>query len=317
MRIEIVGAGALGLMFGAALSAAGNEVSFWTRTLEQAEALSRQGITVDQADGTGIYIAPERYKARSSGEPREVGRQEIWPDWILVTTKQRHLDEQLLGRIAEWKGPGTRLICFQNGMGHVERLSEALNGEKVLSALTTEGARKKGHGTVVRAGVGQTRIGLSGGQIEVESHLQQAKTLADSLSSAGFPSILSNDIDKEIYRKLAINAAINPLTAIWRIPNGELLASEQRRGMLQSLIKETIKIYDEYGIRYDSDIEDQVFHVCRSTFSNRSSMLKDVLAGEVTEIDHINGYLVQMAHRQGIQVPSLELVWRLVSAMTV
>ncbi|RUT36395.1 2-dehydropantoate 2-reductase [Paenibacillus zeisoli] len=317
MRIEIVGAGALGLMFGAALSAAGEEVRFWTRTSEQARELSRNGIRLIMEGGQEELIPADLFEVESARNMDKACSYKFNADWILVTTKQRHMNDCLHSQLRTLLGPRTDIVCFQNGVGHIERLGEALGGQKVLAALTTEGARKEGDYTIYRAGSGQTRLGLTGMHDGAEQLREKAENLASRLSVAGFPSILSNDIDKEIYRKLLINAAINPLTAIWRVHNGELLASTERRALLASLIEEILQIYNHYGITYDADIQDQVTQVCRSTANNMSSMLKDVLAGQVTEVNSINGHLVRMAREKEIEVPALEMVWRLVASMTI
>lgn len=316
MKIEIMGAGALGLMFGAALSAAGEEVRLWTRTSEQAEELNRKGIRLVMDSGQEVTIAANRLQAESTANMEKACGSKSNADWIVVTTKQRHLTESLYAHLQALRGEKTEIICFQNGVGHIERLSEALGGQMVIAALTTEGARKEGHCTVYRSGIGQTRLGLTGSYDKAEQLMDKAENLASRLSVAGFPSKLSNDIDKEIYRKLLINAAINPLTAIWRVRNGELLASEDRRALLTDLIEEALEIYNHYGIAYDPDIKAQVLQVCRSTANNMSSMLKDVLAGEPTEVNSINGHLVRMARERNIAVPAHEMVWRLVASMT-
>ncbi|MNK17501.1 2-dehydropantoate 2-reductase [compost metagenome] len=317
MKVEIMGAGALGLMFGAALSAAGEEVRFWTRTPEQAEDLGRNGIRLIMDNGQEVFTPADRFQVESSRYIDKPKRPRFGADWILVTTKQRHMDERLYSHLQALRGQGTDMVCFQNGVGHIERLSEALGGQIVLAALTTEGARKEGSCTVYRSGRGQTRLGLTGIHDGAEHLKDKTENLASRLSMAGFPSVLSNDIDKEIYRKLLINAAINPLTALWRIRNGDLLASGERRALLVDLIEETLEIYNQYGIAYDAEIKDQVMAVCRSTANNMSSMLKDVLAGQVTEVNSINGHLVRMARKKDIKVPALEMVWRLVSSMTI
>ncbi|MNJ51191.1 2-dehydropantoate 2-reductase [compost metagenome] len=113
-----------------------------------------------------------------------------------------------------------------------------------------------------------------------------------------------------------INAVINPLTAIWRIPNGELLETVERRTVLEQLCEETMAIYKAKGIAFEGDAYAQVAEVCRSTASNMSSMLKDVLQGMPTEIDYINGRLVEMARLVNIPVPGHEMVWRLVRGLT-
>ncbi len=120
-----------------------------------------------------------------------------------------------------------------------------------------------------------------------------------------------------IYRKLLINAVINPLTAIWRIPNGELLASEGRLQLMRELFREATMVYDACGVTYDEDAWDNILEVCRITAGNISSMLADVLASRTTEIRWINGSLVEMAERTGTSVPLHRWICQLVEGIKV
>lgn len=331
MKFEIIGAGALGLLFGGMLVRAGERVRFWTRTSKQSELLNAGGFCIEQQGGATIELRPGSFTAcpidHALTEPNGDGKN---TDWLFLMTKQRHIEQPLLQQTMKLVGPGTGILCFQNGIGHVEKVRGALPGIPVYSAITTEGAKLADKSRVVRSGMGLTKMGypLTADPASVSSvkgrenrtspgehNLKTAESLAKKLTQAGFQAILSNDIDTEIYGKLLINAAINPLTALLRVSNGDLLLSEDRRQLLEQLCHETKQIFLAHGISCEPDPYALVESVCRSTAGNTSSMLKDVLQGEVTEVDYINGRLVEMANAAKIPAPGHETVWRLVRAL--
>ncbi|GIP48182.1 2-dehydropantoate 2-reductase [Paenibacillus sp. DXFW5] len=311
MQFDIIGAGALGLLFGGKLASSGESVRFWTRTPEQAISLKQEGIRLDEPNGTSFNVEGNQFEAYYM---EESGSIEIAKraDWLLLTTKQRHLDTKLLNSVGQLAGPETKVVCFQNGVGHMELIRSALPGVPVYAAITTEGAKRINEYSVVRAGHGTTQIGESG-----SSHDQvgYGESLVKMLETAGFTALLSKDIEREIYKKLLINAVINPLTALWRVANGQLLEKEERLLLLRQLCEEGTAIYNSNGIPCDNDMFDQIVAVCRATTTNISSMLKDVQQGTPTEIDYINGRLVEMAQTKGISAPGHEMVWRLVRAL--
>lgn len=98
-----------------------------------------------------------------------------------------------------------------------------------------------------------------------------------------------------------INAVINPLTAIWRVPNGGLLASPERVQIMKELYTEAVQTYDACGINYEKHVWEAILEVCRATSGNISSMLADVLASRETEIRWINGSIVNMGQQQGLK----------------
>lgn len=324
MKIEIIGSGALGMLFGGMLAASGEEVAFWTRTAEQAANLREHGIVVKGPNGSTSYIAPDGISANSIEEAMERNESDR-PDWILLTVKQRHIDTELLSRMKARMGSKTKIACFQNGVGHIEKIKASFADHSVYAVITTEGAKREGGPVVIRAGHGATRIGIPGysgfGNLEGfkaeknEKAKEAEESLVNRLKKAGFESFLSNDIDKEIYRKLLINAVINPLTALLRIPNGELLEDTDRTELIRQLCEEGIRVYQACNIPYDPDMYSIIAGVCRSTSVNTSSMLKDVLEGLPTEVDYINGYLVEMARSVNLEVPGHETLWRLIRAL--
>ncbi|GGA20726.1 ketopantoate reductase family protein [Paenibacillus physcomitrellae] len=308
MRIDIVGAGAIGLLFAGELSAAGHNVHLWTRTEEQADWINRHGIELEHHNGlrntvkTGIEAG---VLSRGWAEKAEGSA------WVLLAVKQRHLTSGLLDSLAFIKESHVPVVCLQNGMGHLDRLASYLSRDQLYAAVTTEGAKKLSANQVIRSNPGQTRLGSP-----FEADPVKLTEIADVLGQAGFGAQVAKDIEREMHRKLLMNAAINPLTALWRIPNGELLTSEYRRGALEGLISEALAIYERLGIPYDADIGEQIKEVCRTTSGNISSMLADVQRGEETEVDFINGYLVEMAGKAGMSAPAHEWVWRLIKGLS-
>ncbi|MBB6020560.1 2-dehydropantoate 2-reductase [Paenibacillus sp. JGP012] len=318
MNIDVVGAGSLGLLFGGKLQKSGIGVRFWTRTLEQAEQLQHNGIVITQRSGD-IYIKPEAVQAKPVSELAEIWR-EAPSDWMLLTVKQTHVHDfiEQLKSLKELKDrQHVRIACFQNGMGHLDRLHAALPDSLICSAITTEGAKRE-VSQVHRAGEGETHLGLSvtsmkiGGDMERE---QSIFTLAEVIRQAGFDCTVSNEIDKLIFRKLLINAVINPLTAIWRIPNGELLQRTERLNMMRQLYDEAMAVYKAMGVQMDEDLWEQVIGVCRSTASNTSSMLADVLHKRTTEVESINGSIVNMAKQFNLNVAAHETLLHLIQGM--
>ncbi|MFF2909689.1 ketopantoate reductase family protein [Paenibacillus sp. NPDC057934] len=321
MRIDIIGAGSLGLLLAGRLISTGNEVRLWCRGSQQVHALLHSGISISYEDeGTPIRIKSDLFYAGLVSDFTETYLREP-ASCVVITVKQNVLHDDLPGILQPLRNERPSIVCFQNGVGHIELLKTLFPESNIYSAVTTEGAKRKTLTEVIHAGKGEVWIGkvpaeaftgvtLTGAQDNFE-----AIHLLETLSVAGFSAFLSNDMNTMIYRKLLINAVINPLTALWRIPNGKLLASEERIQIMRELYDEAIAVYEACGIPYETDSWEVIAQVCRSTSGNTSSMLADVLAGRATEIRWINGSLVEMGERSGLAVPLHRCMCRLVEGM--
>jgi 2-dehydropantoate 2-reductase len=314
---HIIGAGALGLLYGSKLCLAGHEVLFSTRTEEQATYLNSEGITLHDTE-IKIHISPSHFQAFpiTNSNPESPTRS---VDWLIITVKQWQVKADLIKQIESLAHRNTNILCLQNGIGLADFIIDANIGRVVYSAVTTEGAKRSQCNEVFHTGSGNTMIGITNkGTTQTISSTDTKKygeNLADIFQKAGFQSFLSNKIDIEIYKKLLINCIINPLTAIWRIPNGELTANADRIKLVQQLCQEAESICQASGIPIDFDLYDQVVQVCRGTSSNTSSMLKDVLQGNQTEIDYINGHLVKLALAANIEAPMHETITHLIKGI--
>ncbi|NGM81773.1 2-dehydropantoate 2-reductase [Paenibacillus sp. 7124] len=315
MKIEIIGAGSLGLLLAGKLIRSGAGVRLWCRSGEQCAALAEAGLAISHIDGREpVFIPGSEIEAVPISEfPR------LYPespgDWLVLTVKQGVLHGTLPELLGPLRESEVNVLCLQNGWGHMELLQKLLPAASLYAAVTTEGARRESPVRVVHAGAGQTSIGLWGKGETVRN--QAAIRMADTLRSAGFSVLLSNEVKAMIFRKLAINAVINPLTAIWRIPNGELLSTELRVRMMRELYEETAAVYEACGIAYEDSLWNDILEVCRATSGNHSSMLADVLSSRETEIRWINGSLVALAEQAGVDVTAHQWVIRMVEGMFV
>ncbi|MCJ8011382.1 2-dehydropantoate 2-reductase [Paenibacillus sp. KQZ6P-2] len=323
MIIDLIGGGSLGLLYGGKLAAAGVKVRLWCRSAEQVEQLQMKGILIQNTYGAAEALAkPEAFTAGVIEEFASYWKQEPG-QWIFLMTKQKdteavcQMSAGLLeqDKLAQDRRPG--VVGFQNGYGHMERIERILPGWPLYAAVTTEGAKRTALHEVLHAGMGTTWIGVTeqsniGREIAVNPD-----HLVKMLQKAGFSAVLSNDIDSRIYRKLLINAVINPLTALWDISNGELLASDKRMQMMRMLLDEALVVYEACGISCDEDIWEQIVEVCAATAGNTSSMRKDVQDGAATEVDWINGSIVALAGKAGIRAAAHEMVTGIIKGLTI
>lgn len=317
MRIEVVGAGSIGLLLAGRLALAGNEVKLVCRTDEQAEAVNRRGLILYEKDGrssrsvrlTAIGPAANEERNRPDGD---------WPEWLFLTVKQKDVNDSLLAALQARMGSQTNVLCFQNGIGHIEKMAGTLPASSLYAAVTTEAARKRSACEVDHTGSGETRIGRPLSPAETEDGSgppDSLRRLLNCLECAGFSAILSNNINSAIWSKLLINAAINPLTAVLRVRNGELLRAKEWTEALRLLLDEGRAIARANGIETAADLWEQLVSVCERTAANHSSMLQDVTAGRETELEWITGSLLRHAEKQGVAAPSHRMVYQLLKGL--
>lgn len=322
-RLAIIGGGSLGLLLAGRLAAAGHDAAVVTRTAEQAAKLANEGITIEETReaGTVPRAAKANVRAVAMADAPALDAEAL----VLLAVKQTALTEPFLARLAALVPADGTVVPFQNGVGHLERLRAALPGRTLLPAVTTEGALRDGPTTVRHTGRGDVRLGEwdfgPGGDAATAgeaSRDRRRKKLAECerlLTEAGFSVILSNELGEAVWRKLLVNAVINPLTAILRIRNGELPATPDRLRLMRDLYDETYGILSGAGLKDELESSWQaVLAVCERTSKNESSMLQDVRAGRETEIDAINGAVCRLAARQGLRSPWNEAVAALVRA---
>ena len=279
--VAIVGAGALGLNFAARLAAVG-PVALIARSEAQAERL-RAGVPVGDAVFCPEAFGPERLPAA---------------DWVILLVKT--YDTAAAARTALALRP-RGVVSLQNGLvGEV--LDEVCGGLPAGQGLTTEGAFRDGAG-VRPAGAGETLLPPG------------FEAVAALLAEAGIAVRVEPQIVAARLAKLLMNVVINPLAAIFRVPNGAVLELPQRP-LFDALLAEAWPVLRAEGLALDeAAARERVIAVARATGANRASMLQDVLAGRRTEIDAITGSLLAMAARRGVELPTHRAVFALVKVL--
>ncbi|UII57307.1 2-dehydropantoate 2-reductase [Cytobacillus spongiae] len=278
MKIAIVGGGSIGLLFAYYLNQK-NEVIVYTRSLEQAKLIEEEGLFIEI--GNNEYLTKVRALPFSEWRGDE--------DLTFVTVKQYHLPN-VLDRITSVKSDKP-ILFLQNGMGHLKGIS-SLEHWKVYVGIVDHGALRMKSNFVKHTGMGMTKISPI-----VPSDNGMIDWLLAS-SSSEFPFYIEEGYENILLNKLVVNGVVNPLTAILKVPNGELISNPHFHNLFQQLFDEICLIL---GLQDKEKYYRYVKEVCEKTAGNRSSMLKDLEENRRTEVDAILGYLLERATAKNLQ----------------
>lgn len=315
MRISIVGAGAMGsLMAGRlALAAAStpsgasvsiDDVLLFGRPSPHLDTIRRQGLELTERDGSTQTVP-----VRASSDPADVKGCDV----VLVLVKS-WASAEAVAPLRSYLTRETVVLTLQNGLGNAAALRSSLLHEGVRPhvwlGVTTHAAVRTVPGAVVHTGAGITAIGRR--STEVNTRLRD---IASALTSSGFQTVAVEDIHRWVWRKLAVNAAINPLTALAGVTNAAVSRDSGLRAAAESLASEVVQVANASGVTIDrQEVLAAVDAVSRATGQNRSSMLVDLESGTRTEIDAINGAVVAEAARHRLKVPANQVMTALVRA---
>jgi len=301
-KIVIIGPGALGGLLAARLGAVGrHETWLLDHDPDRAALLAAQGIILS-ANHTVNQVP-----IRATAAPRMIGP----ADLVLLCVKSRDV-AAALDRAIPVLTDHSLLISFQNGIRHL-RLLAAYQGPGLAAlGVTVLGATGAGPGRVTLGGTGLTRIGLPTPARPGSPALDLLARGAATLNWAGLPTEVSSDILPHLWGKLLVNVGINALSAIHDCPNGRLPLIPAARAQLIAAVREAEAVARAQGIVLPADGVAATLAVCQATANNLSSMLQDVRRGRRTEIEAINGAVVEEARRLGLSAPvNQELVRRI------
>jgi 2-dehydropantoate 2-reductase len=289
----IIGCGALGGVFAGLLAGSGVDVTAVVRTEQQRRDLTENGLRL-------LEYGKEKKVCLQACTELPLGQRF---DLVLVLVKAYDTAaaaKHLSGRVA----PGTAVLTLQNGLGNAEALAARLKPEQVLAGITTFGALRESATTVRLTGRGECVIGPW--QQGIEAAESAAAASADLLASNGIPCTVAPNVQPMLWKKLSVSAVINPLTAILRVPNGELLNRPELNALIAVVIEEVWRVAARHSVPLPTppELVEEVCRVCRGTASNRSSMLRDIEEERRTEIDSINGAVVQLGMERGTLAPA-------------
>lgn len=300
MKIVVIGAGAMGCLYGAYLSR-NNEVIMLDSYEPQVESINQSGITIQEADGS--ETAYKTVKAYVSGTYEEQA------DLIIVFVKSTFSEDALRSN-RKLFGAHTLVMTLQNGAGNDRKIAQYVDKENIIIGTTKHNAVNLGEGKSRHGGIGVTTIG---------SNLKENKNLEivkETLSACGFETEIADDIQRIIWSKLFVNLSINTFTAITRSPIGSMIDNKYAWDFAEKMICEAVDVAEADGTHFSyMEVLNMVHKVCEDAGAGYSSMSQDVLHKRRTEIDAINGAIVEQAKLYNVPAPYNKLIVDLIHAI--
>ena len=298
MKIAILGAGAMGSLFGGLLAEADQHVTLLDINDAHLQAITTHGLRLETDTGDRHV---RNLQAFRPGDATDV------PDLLIVFTKAMHT-RAALASVRHLIGESTHVLTLQNGLGNVEALASVVPQERIFVGVTTWPADLAGPGHVRSHGAGAIRLMTADG-----AQRPLLTPVVDTLSAAGLNCQADANVWGAVWEKVAFNAALNPLCTVLNQPVDALGAVEDGPTLALSIVDEVLTVARASGITVNAaKVSDNVRHAIVAHRGHKPSMLQDVLAGRPTEIESINGAVVATARRHGVPVPHTETLMQLV-----
>jgi len=293
MKIYVLGAGSIGSLFGGLLARAGNDVTLIGRE-EQVRAVKERGLEVFGIEEFTVHPKASLYAPE---EP---------PELLILATKS-YSTKTALECARNCIGPGTWVLSIQNGLGNEELALKKT--KKVMGGVTTNGAMLVEWGRVKWTGRGITVIGKypTGRNGFVEE-------VAQVFSEAGIETRVSENILGWKWAKAIVNSVINGLGTVLGVKNGFLMKDPNLEGISVDIAREGCLVAQQLGIEFEVHPLELLWDTIERTRDNYNSTLQDIMRGKRTEVDYINGKIVEYAQSVGLEAPRNELLWALVKA---
>lgn len=299
MKIAVIGAGAMGSIYGGRLSLH-NEVTIVDINRQVVDTINQRGVTIDEDGKTNCYYPA----AAVNGEGRDAA--ELVLLFVKSTFSQPAL-ETAKGLI----GPQTLLMTLQNGAGHEELLLQYVPKERIIIGTTEDNGAVLGPGHVRRGGTGKTNIGVLAG-VNPDC-LLPVKAVFDK---CGFKMKIHDNIQMLIWEKLFTNVSLSVLTGILQVNMGYIAENPYAWRMAGELIHEAVQTAAAMGLEFDeAEVADQVRQTSVSNPHGCTSIRADLRDGRKTEVDTISGAVVRAAKQRQHRVPYHEWVIAMVHAM--
>jgi 2-dehydropantoate 2-reductase len=299
MRVAVLGAGAMGSIFGAALMRAGAGTVFFDQRSDVVAAIRRDGLRLSGVRGDLTFDAP------ATDDPSEIGEADVA---LVVVDSTATRD--VAGLAKACLVPDGFALTLQNGIGNIEALSDVLGRGRVLAGSTYNSGAGLGPGRTAHTNLGLTVIG------ELDSDIsERALRVAGMFEAAGLPFEVVDNIEGHVWSKFVHNCAINPVSAITGLRPGEIARTAAAAELLDRVLTEVLTVVAAVGVTLpEADPRGHIRDHCWERY-NRPSMLQHLESGRGTEIAALNGALVGRARGLGIPVPVNQTVVEAVKAL--
>lgn len=297
MHVAVMGSGAVGGYFGAKLAHNGTRVTLIARGEHLAE-IRRRGLEVRSVEGD-FTVHPD-----STDDPSDVG-----PCDLVLFTVKSYATQSVAELVKPLVGPGTAVLCLQNGVDNEDKLARTLGDESVLSGVAYIGAEVVKPGRLVHESRGEILFGERNGTLS-----DRVKRIEALFQAAGVPCQAVNDIVPRKWQKFLFNCALNAMTAITGCRLSTLMRVAESRRLFERTLREVERLARCEGIGLPEDVVEQVMATA-DKMDIRSSMQADLERGRKIELDTFNGYAVELGEKHGVPTPMNDAFVGLLRAM--
>lgn len=303
-KVVVVGAGAMGSLFGGLLARGGLDVTLVDVWQQHVDAVNRNGLRIVGHGGERTV----RVAATTDAQPLRAA------DVVLFQCKTFANDAAARSVRHLFGGP-TVAISFQNGLGNEETLGHIVGGSHMLAGLTAQGAIVESAGVVRNFGDLPTYIGeLRGGLSE------RAVSIADAFTRHGLPTHASDEIKKLKWQKLLGNASLGAVSAATDMTSAQMVAIPELRAVILRALDETAAVARACGVTLTDEEKHAIFDKLTrtdggGTGASKSSMAADIAMRRKTEIDTIHGSVARLGHEKGVPTPTLDTMIGIVKAL--
>jgi 2-dehydropantoate 2-reductase len=308
MKIIILGAGAIGLVFGGFLAKAGHRVVFLGREQNVLE-IKRHGLFIEGLWGSHLIKNMVGYTNLEELKKKEGASFDL----VLLTVKSYDTENMLKAFHETFVDP-MPILSLQNGLGNLDKMSQIIGPQWAMAGRVIFGAEIDSPGRVsVTVYAEEVIVGGIANGIDY----QKVTEIADTLSNAGIPTLPTHEIKKYLWGKVLYNSALNGLGAILGVKYGFLKEHESSRMLIASIVQEFFKVLEKENVTLDWPtprvyLDDLFERLIPATYDHYPSMLRDIQHRKRTEIGSINGAIVEIAQKHGIDVPVNWLITALV-----
>lgn len=280
MKIAVMGAGAVGCYYGGMLARAGHAVTLIGRPVH-VEAVRQSGLFMD----TQSFQAHVPMAASTDASAVQGARVVLF--CVKSTDTARAAAE-----IAPHLPDDAVIVSLQNGVDNIDRLQAVLRQE-ICPAVVYVASEMAGPGHIRHHGRGELVIGRAASSNE----------LVTLFAGAGVPVQVSDNVAGALWEKLILNCAYNALSAISQLPYGRLVQGEGVQAVMRDVVQECLAVARAGGVAVPDDVWESVQRIAETMPTQSSSTAQDLARGKVTEIDHLNGFIVRTGEARGIATP--------------
>ena len=292
LKIAVMGAGAVGCYYGGLLARAGHDVVLIARPLHVA-AIERRALRLQ------TLSFDEQVHVKASLDASAVQGAHV----VLFSVKSS--DSEAAGRLMQpFLRADALVICLQNGVDNADRLRAVLPGQAVAAAVVYMATEMAGPGHVKHNGRGDLVIEPTG-----------TAGVVQALRAAGVSTEVSNNVRGALWAKLILNCAYNAVSAITQLPYGKTIAGQGITDVMRDVVAECLAVAQAAGVQIPGDVRAAVANLADSMPNQSSSTAQDLARGKPTEIDYLNGFIVQRGEALGIATPANQVLWALVKLL--